>query len=88
VAARTIGGVRAPGADGQFFTTVNEVTVKFSAPTPKGEHILHKAGLEPAGDYALIQLMRHSSRSVGLDDKVDLRAEGTEVFRAFKTAER
>jgi hypothetical protein len=80
-------GVRSPGADGQFFTTVNEMTVKFSEPTPKGEHILDKAGLKPAGDYALIQLMRHSSRSIGLDDEVDLRTEGTEVFRAFKTAE-
>jgi hypothetical protein len=80
-------GVCAPGADGQFFTTVNEMTVKFAEPMPKGEHILDKAGLKPAGDYALIQLMRHSSRSVGLDDEVDLRAEGTEVFRAFKTAE-
>jgi hypothetical protein len=80
-------GVRAPGADGQFFTTVNDMTVKFSEPTPKGEHILDKAGLKPAGDYALIQLMRHSSRSVGLDEEVDLRVEETEVFRAFKTAE-
>jgi Multiubiquitin len=80
-------GVRTPGADGQFFTTVNDTTVKFSEPLPKGEHILEKAGLKPAGDYALIQVMRHSSRSVGLDEKVDLRAEGTEVFRAFKTGE-
>jgi hypothetical protein len=80
-------GVRAPGADGQFFTIVNEMTVKFSDPTPKGEHILDKAGLKPAGDYALIQLMRHSSQSVGLDEEVDLRVEGTEAFRAFKTAE-
>jgi hypothetical protein len=80
-------GRRAPGTDGQFFTTVNEMTVEFAEPTPKGEHILDKAGLKPAGDYALIQLMRHSSRSIGLDDEVDLRAEGTEVFRAFKTAE-
>src|ERR1700733_6903155 len=80
-------GVRNPGADGQFFTTVNGVTVKVTNPDPKGDHILDKAGLKPAGDYALIQLTRHSSRSIGLDDEVDLRAEGTEVFRAFKTAE-
>ena len=64
---------------------MNGVTVKFSDRTPKGEHILDKAGLKPAGDYALIQLMRHSSRSIGLDETVDLRAEGTEVFRAFKS---
>jgi hypothetical protein len=33
----------------------------------------------------LIQLLRHSSRSVGLDEKVDLGAAGTEEFRAFKS---
>ncbi|MGY4231111.1 hypothetical protein ACVIIW_000058 [Bradyrhizobium sp. USDA 4449] len=76
---------RAPGTDGQFFTSVNGVTVKFSDPAPKGEHILNKADLKPAGDYALIQLMGHSSRSIGLDDTLDLRLPGTEEFRAFKT---
>jgi hypothetical protein len=76
---------RAPGADGQFFTSVNGETVKFTNPDPKGEHILDKAGFKPPGDFALIQVMRHSSRSIGLDDTVDLRSSGTEVFRAFKT---
>jgi hypothetical protein len=76
---------RAPGAGGKFFTTVNDMTVKFSDPTPKGERILERAGLTPVGDHALIQLMRHSSRSVGLDETVDLRAPGTEIVRAFKT---
>jgi hypothetical protein len=78
-------GARSPGADGQFFTDVNGVTVKFTDADPRGEHILDKAGLKPAGDYALIQLMRHSSRSIGLDEAVDLRVAGTEVFRAFKS---
>jgi Multiubiquitin len=78
-------GLRAPGADGLFFTTVNDVSVKFSEPTESGQRIREVAGLKPPGDYALIQLMRHSSRVIGLDDTVDLRAKGTEVFRAFKT---
>jgi len=77
--------MRKPGHDGKFFTTVNGTEVKFSEPAPKGEHILDVAGLRPADDFALIQLLYHSSRSVGLDETVDLRAEGTEVFRAFKT---
>jgi hypothetical protein len=76
---------RDPGADGQYFTEVNGATVKFGQPELKGRHILVRAGITPADDYALIQLLRHSSRSIGLDDTVDLRAAGTEVFRAFKT---
>lgn len=76
-------GIRHPGPDGQFFTTVNGITVKFTDQTPKGERILDKADLRPTSDYVLIQLMRHSSRSIGLDETVDLGSEGTEVFRAF-----
>lgn len=76
---------RRPGPDGKFFTTVNDVTVKFSDSTPKGERILEKAGFKPAGDYVLIQLMRRGSRSVGLDETVDLTVPGTEAFRAFES---
>jgi hypothetical protein len=78
-------GLRGPGADGKFFTTVNGTTVKFSDPTPKGGRVLDKADLKPVSEYVLIQLTRHSSRSIGLDEAVDLRAEGTEEFRAFKS---
>jgi hypothetical protein len=78
-------GVRGPGPDGKFFTTVNGAEVTFADAEPKGEHILDKAGHKPAGDFVLILLMRHSSRSIELDERVDLRAEGTEVFRAFKS---
>lgn len=78
-------GTRHPGPDGQFFTTVNGPTVKFADQTPKGERVLDMAGLKPVSEYVLIQLMRHSSRSVGLDETVDLGAEGTEEFRAFNS---
>jgi len=76
---------RRPGPDGKFSTTVNGTTVKFGDAQPKGERILDKAGLKPVGDYVLIQLMRHGTRSVGLDETVDLTAPGTEAFRAFKS---
>jgi hypothetical protein len=76
---------RGTGPDGKYFTTVNDTVVKFSDATPPGERILDKAGLKPPGDYVLIQIMAHSSRSVGLDETVDLTAQGTEVFRAFKS---
>lgn len=82
-----VGGqaARRPDPDGKFFTTVNDATVKFQDVTPSGERILDKAGLKPPGEYVLIQLMCHSTRSVGLGEKVDLWAPGTEAFRAFKS---
>ena len=53
--------------------------------TPKGERILEKAGFNPPSDHLLIQLLRRSSRSIGLDETVDLTAAGTEEFRAFRS---
>lgn len=76
---------RHPGPDGKFFTTVNDITVKFSNATPKGERILDKAGFRPVSEYVLIQLMRHGTRSVGLDEEVDLSKPGTEAFQTFKS---
>jgi hypothetical protein len=75
---------RRPGPDGMFFTTVNNTTVKFSDATPAGERILDKAGFKPAGDFVLIQLMGRGTRSIGLDETVNLTAPGTEAFRAFQ----
>lgn len=76
---------RHPGPDGKFFTTINDVMVKFSDATPTGERILDKTDLKPVNEYVLIQLMRHGTRSIGLDETVDLRGQGTEAFRAFKS---
>ncbi|MDF0523313.1 multiubiquitin domain-containing protein [Bradyrhizobium yuanmingense] len=76
---------RRTGSDGKFFTKVNGVEVKFSDASPKGERILDRAGFQPVSMHVLIQLMRHSSRSIGLDETVDLSAPGTEDFRAFKS---
>ena len=82
-----VGGsaVRHPDPDGKFSTTVNDTTVKFSDATPSGERILDKADLHPANEHVLIQLLGHSTRSIGLDETVDLRNSGTESFRAFKS---
>lgn len=76
---------RRPGPDGKFFTTVNDITVKFSDATPAGERILDKAGFKPTSDFVLIQLMRRGTRSIGLQEAVDLTAPGTEAFRAFQS---
>jgi hypothetical protein len=78
-------GANRPGSDGKFFTKVNGAMVEFSDATPRGERILEKAALKPVGEYVLIQLLRNSTRSIGLDERVDLSAEGAEEFRAFKS---
>lgn len=73
------------GSHGPSSARVNGATVAFDEPSPKGGHILDKAGFTPADDYVLIQLLGHSTRSIALDEVVDLRGAGTAEFRAFKT---
>ena len=75
-----------PGVGGgDFVISVNDVEVKFADPVPDGGQILGEAGFLPAADHVLIQLLRHGTRSVGLDESVDLRQKGAEAFRAFKS---
>ena len=78
-------GGRPAGRDGKFLTTVNDVELHFADAVPDGGQILGKAGFTPAGDHVLIQILLHGTRSVGLDEPVDLRENGTEAFRAFKS---
>jgi hypothetical protein len=75
---------RKPGPDG-YSAVVNDRTIWFKDPAPNAEQILAKSDLRPAEDYVLIMLLRHSSRSIALDERVDLRKPGAEIFRAFKT---
>ena len=77
--------VRPAERDGRFPTTVNDVEFRFADPVADGGQILGEAGFLPAGDHVLIQLLRHGTRSVGLDEPVDLREKGTEAFWAFKS---
>jgi hypothetical protein len=73
------------GAKGPFFAEVNGTVIEFSESSPSGEQVLKRAGCVPEGDYVLIQLLRHSSQSLGLNETVDLAMKGTEPFRAFKS---
>ena len=74
-----------PGVNGgEFVISVNDVEVKFADPVPDGGQILGEAGYLPTADHVLIQLFRHGTRSVGLDEPVDLRHKGVEAFKAFK----
>ena len=75
----------AVGGDGKFLTTVNDVEVLLVDPLPHGRQVLGEAGFTPVGDHVLIQLVGHGTRSVGLDEPVDLRTQGVEAFRAFKS---
>jgi hypothetical protein len=68
-----------------FGTTVNRRPVQFADPVPQGRQILATAGFDPADEYVLIQRRRHGTRSIGLDEPVDLREEGREVFDAFRS---
>ena len=76
---------RSSEGQGKFLTTVNDLGVRFVDPMPDGGQILEESGFLPARDYVLIQLQRHSTRSVGLDELVDLRRTGAEAFWAFKS---
>ena len=76
-------GVRPGPGGGEFVISVNAVEAKFADPVPNGGQILGETGFLPAADHVLIQLLRHCTRSVGLDESVDLRQKGSGAFRAF-----
>lgn len=46
------------------------------------------AGNDPADDFVLIQLERHGTRSIGLDEPVDLRQPGREASRCATRVKR
>ena len=72
-------------SNSKFLITVNDVKFHITEPILDGGQILDEAGFRPAADNVLIQLLLPGTRSVGLDEPVDLRRKGTEVFRAFKS---
>lgn len=61
--------------NGQPFETHDQIE--------EGRDLLQLAGFTPASDHILIELTRPGSRSVGLDEEVDLGDPGREEFRAF-----
>jgi hypothetical protein len=68
-----------------YSTMVNQRTVTFTDPVPDGRQILSAAGFDPADEHILIQRLRHGTRSIGLNQPVDLREEGREAFDAFRS---
>jgi Multiubiquitin len=68
-----------------YGATVNRRAFQFADPVPDGRQILSAAGFAPADEHVLIQRLPHGTRSIGLDEPVDLREEGREAFDAFRS---
>ena len=77
-------GERLVDGGGVFQITINDVEVKLSDSVPVGWQILGESWFLPTGDNVLIQLLCHRTRSVDLDEPVDLRKKGSEAIRTFK----
>ena len=68
-----------------FSVTVNDQNIRLADPVPDARRILNAANYVPADDCILIQVFSHGTRAIGLDETVDLREPGIEVFWAFKS---
>lgn len=70
---------------GEFSVTVNGALITLRDRRPIGRQILTAAGLLPATDYVLIQLLKPGTKSISVDETLNLGDPGREAFRAFKT---
>jgi len=59
--------------------------VRFRDPIVEGRKVLREVGLEAPDEFVLVELQRPGTRSIGLDEEVDLREPGRENFRAFRS---
>lgn len=73
------------GSDAKTVISVNDVQLQLAESALVGRRILEDAGFRPAADHVLIRLLLPGARSVGLDEEVDLRGDGSDAFRAFKS---
>lgn len=67
----------------KFVIRVDGAAVEMSTSRSTGKDILLRAGKAPAEQYLLIQVLERSSRSVSLEEEVELKGAGIELFRAF-----
>jgi len=68
-----------------FRIEVNGRELELCDPTPDGRQILLAAGLEPADEHVLIEVLHPGTRSIELEQKVDLQGPKPKVFRAFRS---
>ena len=71
--------------NGKFVISVNGIEFEIVEPVLDGRRILAATGFKPAEDHVLVQLLRPGARSVGLDERVELKRKCGRVFRAFKS---
>ena len=75
----------ADGGGGKFVITVNGGQFQTDESVWNGGQILEKAGFQPAREHVLIDLLLPGTRSVGLDEQIDLGLGGSRAFQAFKS---
>ena len=74
----------APDQSGSKYRyTLNGVVYRTRDRQLTGRDILREGGFDPASEHILIQATSPGSRSIGLDEVVDLKDEGPEQFWAF-----
>jgi hypothetical protein len=73
-----------PG-DAAFEMVVDGKTFSIGDPVPLGRQLLSVAEREPVDAFVLIELVTKGTRSIGLDEPVDLRVPGREAFQTFES---
>ena len=71
--------------DRGFPVAVNDVQFRSAEPVLDGRRILDAGGCRPAEDHVLVQLLFPGTRSVRVQESVDLRGRGSAAFRAFRS---
>lgn len=66
-----------------YDVTVNGKRLESRDQLVRGRELLQLAEFDPASDHVLIQLTKPGSKSIGLDEEVDLSGKGREEFMAF-----
>lgn len=77
------GGAPDARREGPYRIVVSGKAAQFDDPVVDARKVLSETGYLPAKDHVLIQKHANGSSAVGLDEEVDLREPGREVFWAF-----
>ena len=70
---------------GDYVFTINGVRRTTNDPVQQGRQLLFASGFDPVDEHALIRRVDRETRSVGLDESVDLREGSEAIFDAFRT---
>lgn len=74
-----------PCAEIRYTLDVNGSIYSFQDPVPIVRQILSEAAFVPVDEHVLIELLKDESRSLSLEESVDLRKRTKRKFLAFKT---